>query len=361
VSSTVTFPRAEPDARILIVDDEEPIRRSLVRLLDRAGYRCAAAADAADARRLLANESFDLMLCDVTMPGESGFSLLASAHETHPDLAAIMVTAIDSPHSTEPASRHGAYGYIVKPFDTNVILINVVGALRERAERIAERIRNAQTEPDVGARLAELGDLVTQLAEGDLAGSSSREATVQRVAFLAEWRDSDIADHLHHISTHSARLASLVGLPADQVETLRLACQLHDIGKVGIPDAILLKAKLLTEEERLIMQGHTETGFKMLEGTDSPLLKMASIIALSHHERFDGNGYPHRLAGKAIPLEGRIVAIADVFHALRSKRPYKQAYSEKESLEIFRNRRRAQLDPELLDLFITDLEAGRRS
>jgi putative two-component system response regulator len=275
-------------------------------------------------------------------------------------LAAIMVTAIDSPHSAEPASRHGAYGYIVKPFDTNVILINVVGALRERAERIAKRVRDAQAEPEIEARMAELGELLSQLAAEDLAGSSSREATVQRVALLAEWRDPDIAEHLHYISTHSARLAALVGLSTDQVETLRLACQLHDIGKVGIPDAILLKPKLLTEEERLIMQGHTETGFKMLEGTDAPLLKMASTIALSHHERFDGNGYPHRLAGKAIPLEGRIVAIADVFHALRSKRPYKHAYTEKESLEIFRNRRRAQLDPELLDLFISDLETGQR-
>jgi putative two-component system response regulator len=361
VSSTVTFPRAEPDARILIVDDEEPIRRSLVRLLDRAGYQCAAAADAAEARRLLSNESFDLMLCDVTMPGESGFSLLASAHESHPDLAAIMVTAIDSPHSADPASRHGAYGYIVKPFDTNVILINVVGALRERANRIAERARQANADPDIEVRLGELNNLLRQLVAEDLAGSSSREETIRRIALLAEWRDPDIAEHLRLMSMHSARLASLVGLPADQVETLRLASQLHDIGKVGIPDAIHLKSKLLTEEERLIMQGHTESGFKMLEAIDSPLLAMASTISLSHHERFDGNGYPHRLAGKAIPLEGRIVAVADVFHALRSKRPYKQAYSEKESLEIFRTRRRAQLDPELLDLFISDLEAGQRS
>jgi len=361
MSFTVTFPRAEPDARILIVDDEEPIRRSLVRLLERAGYRCAAAADAADARRLLTSESFDLMLCDVTMPGESGFSLLASAHKAHPDLAAIMVTAIDSPHSADPASRHGAYGYIVKPFDTNVILINVVGALHERAERIAERVRQAHAEPDIEARLSELGDLLSQLAAEDMAGSPSREETIQRIALLAEWRDPDTAEHLQRMSLHSAHLASLAGLPPDQIETLRLACQLHDIGKVGIPDAILLKPKLLTGEERLIMQGHTETGFKMLENHDSPLLAMASTIALSHHERFDGNGYPHQLAGQEIPLESRIVAVADVFHALRSKRPYKQAYSEKEALEIFRNRRRAQLDPELLDLFINDLEVGQRS
>ena len=144
MSSTVTFPRTTPDARILIVDDEEPIRRSLVRLLDRAGYQCATAADAAEARQLLTDESFDLMLCDVTMPGESGFSLLADARVTDPELAVVMVTAIDSPATAEPAARHGVYGYIIKPFDTNVILINVVGALRQRAERIAERSRQAR-------------------------------------------------------------------------------------------------------------------------------------------------------------------------------------------------------------------------
>ena len=127
----------------------------------------------------------------------------------------------------------------------------------------------------------------------------------------------------------------------------------------AFPTPYFLKSRLLTEDERLIMQGHTETGFKMLEGYESPVLRMASSIALSHHERFDGNGYPHRLVGHAIPIEGRIVAVADVFDALRSKRPYKRAYSQKESLEIFRTRRRAQLDPELLDLFINDLETNK--
>ena len=183
-----------------------------------------------------------------------------------------------------------------------------------------------------------------------------------RVAVAAEWRDPDIDRHLQRVSTHAARLAVLAGLPPADVELLRLASQLHDIGKVDIPDAVALKPRLLTEEERLIMQGHTETGFKMLEGSDSPLLRLGSVIALSHHERYDGTGYPHGLVGGAIPLEGRIVAIADVFDALRSRRPYKQAYSKKESLEILRSRRRTQLDPELLDLFITDLETrpGRR-
>jgi putative two-component system response regulator len=360
MSSTVTFPRTGPDAKILIVDDEEPIRRSLVRLLDRVGFDCATAADAAEARQLLTAEEFDLMLCDVTMPGESGFSLLAHAHNEHPELAVIMVTAIDSPSTTEPAARNGAYGCILKPFDTNMILINIVGALNRRAERISQLERNRELDADNSAQIAEVGALLETLAAEDLAQLPTRAETVRRVALAAEWRDPnpETALHLERVRENSARLAALAGLPAHEAEVLGLASQLHDIGKVGIPDSIVMNSRLLTENERLIMQAHTEDGFKMLMGSDSPLLKLGSIIALSHHERFDGNGYPNRLVGSAIPLEGRIVAIADVFDALRSKRAYKRAYSLQESFEILRNRRRAQLDPELLDLFISDLEKG---
>ena len=360
MSSTVTFPRTGPDAKILIVDDEEPIRRSLVRLLDRIGFECATAADAAEARQLLTADQFDLMLCDVTMPGESGFSLLAHAHDAHPELAVIMVTAIDSPSTTEPAARHGAYGCILKPFDTNVILINIVGALNRRAERISEMARHRGVETDNSARIAEVVSLLEILATEDRAQSPARAQTVTRVALAAEWREpnEETALHLERVRENSARLATLVGLPAPEAEVLGWASQLHDIGKVAIPDSIVLNPRLLTEDERLTMQGHTEDGFKMLMGSDSPLLKLGSLIALSHHERFDGNGYPNRLAGTAIPLEARIVAIADVFDALRSKRAYKRAYSLQESFEILRNRRRAQLDPELLDLFINDLEKG---
>jgi putative two-component system response regulator len=360
MSSIVSFPRTGPDARILIVDDEEPIRRSLVRLLDRVGFECETAADAAEARRLLTAEAFDLMLCDVNMPGESGFSLLAHAHHAHPELAVIMVTAVDSPTVTDPEVRDVAYSHIIKPFDTNMILINIVGALKQRSERIGEISRNQSAGADNSERLAEVTALLDQLATEDRGDSSTRAENVRRVALAAEWRDLTLETkrHLERVGVHTARLAKLAGLPPDEVEHLRMASELHDVGKVSVPDSIVFNSRLLTEDERLVMQGHTEAGFTMLMGSDSSLLKLGSIIALTHHERFDGNGYPNRLVGTAIPLEGRIVAIADVFDALCSKRPYKRAYTLKESIEILRNRRRAQLDPELLDLFINDLEGA---
>ena len=301
------------------------------------------------------------MLCDVTMPGESGFTLLAHVNEAHPDIAVIMVTAVDSPYSAEPATTFGTYGYILKPFDTNVILINVVGALLQRTEKLAARNDTSRSASDIASHLAELGDIVHRLHDEDRAQLWSREGTARHAALVAEWRDPEVDSHLHRLSTHAARLAFLAGMPFEAVEDLRIASQLHDIGKVSIPEAILLNTRLLTEEERLIMQGHTENGFKLLEGFESPVCRLGSIVALSHHERFDGNGYPHGLAGDAIPLEGRIVAIADVYDALRNKRPYKRAYSQTESLEILRHRRRAQLDPDLLDLFISDLEKAPKS
>jgi len=271
-----------------------------------------------------------------------------------------MVTAVDSPSTAEPVARHGAYGCILKPFDTNVILINVVGALNRRAERISLLARDRVTDGDNSIQIAEVGALLELLATEDLALSPTRAETVRRVALAAEWRDPnpETARHLDRVRENSTRLATLAGLPAHEAETLGLASQLHDVGKVGIPDSIVLNSRLLTEDERLTMQGHTEDGFRMLMGSDSPLLKLGSLIALSHHERFDGNGYPNHLVGSTIPVEARIVAIADVFDALRSSRAYKRAYSLQESFEILRNRRRAQLDPELLDLFISDLEKG---
>jgi putative two-component system response regulator len=356
MNSLTLAPRTGTDARILIVDDEEPIRRSLHRTLSKEGYECTTAADAAEARRFLDAKTFDLMLCDVTMPGESGFSLLAYTETAHPETAVIMVTAIDNPSAAKPAANHGAYGYIIKPFNMSTILINIAGALSRSAEKHMARALALQLENAVATRSRELEDALRRLAKEDKALTDSQEETVIRLAVAAEWRDPETGQHLERMSQHAARLATLAGMPADWVERLRIASQMHDIGKIGLPDAVLLKPGPLTDDERKIMQQHAEIGFKMLNDSESPLLQLGSIIALTHHERYDGTGYPNGLVGKSIPLEGRIVAIADVYDALRSVRPYKPSFSLEDSLEILRESRGTHLDPELLDIFIADIE-----
>jgi putative two-component system response regulator len=346
---------APPHSRILIVDDEEPIRRALQRLLAREGYDCGTAASAAEARYLLRTESFALMLCDVMMPDESGFSLLAHAHECHPDMAVIMVTAVNDRAAAEPAAQGGAYAYIVKPFDPNMIIINVVGALERSAQHKAGQALRSALENEVVRNSAELADALRLLAVGNRALTDAQEETVVRLALAAEWRDPCTGVHLQRMSSHTARLATLAGLEPDYVEHLRIASQMHDIGKISVPDAVLLKAGPLDDDERAIMQRHAQAGYEMLLGSDSPLLEIGATVALTHHERYDGTGYPRGLVGNAIPLAGRIVAIADVYDALRSERPYKRGFTLEESLDILRLSRGSHLDPELLDLFTEDL------
>jgi putative two-component system response regulator len=350
--------RTGTDSRILVVDDELTIRESLCRLLRGKGYYCEMASDAFEARRLLDAHAFELMLCDVNMPGESGFSLLSHVSVAHPDTAVIMVTAVDSPAAAEPAAQNGAYGYIIKPFDMNSILINVVGALQRRAGTLRQLARQTELELDVGRRGEELADALAHLALEGKALTESHQETLLRLALAAEWRDPVTGDHLNRMSGYSARLANLVGMDSAKIDDFRLASQMHDIGKIGLPDAILLKAGIYTDEERLIMQQHPGIGFKMLSGSDSPLLQLSAVVALNHHERFDGTGYPNGLSGEEIPLVGRIVAVADVYDALRSERPYKVAFSKERSLEIMREGRGSHFDPDLADLFIQEMESA---
>jgi len=350
--------RTGTDSRILVVDDEITIRQSLCRLLRGKGYRCEMAADAFEARHLLETQSFELMLCDVNMPGESGFSLLSHVSVAHPDTAVIMVTAVDSPSAAEPAAQNGAYGYIIKPFDMNSILINVVGALQRRAGTLRQLARQTELELDVGRRSEELADALAHLALEGKALTESHQETLLRLALAAEWRDPITGDHLNRMSGYSVRLARLAHMESALIDDFRLASQMHDIGKIGLPDAILLKEGLYTDEERLIMQQHPGIGFKMLSGSDSALLQLSAVVALTHHERFDGTGYPRGLKAEEIPFEGRIVAIADVYDALRSERPYKKAFSKERSLDLMREGRGSHFDPELADLFIQEMESG---
>ena len=339
---TVTEPPA-----VLVVDDEEPLRRVLVRMLSGAGYRCTSAGSAAEGREVLARQQVDLVLCDVNMPGENGFGLLRTISEDHPEVAVIMVTALADVRAAEPAARYGALGYVLKPFESSEILINVATALTRR-ER--ERAR-------LDERTVALERAVTQLSLSEQTVAALHEETVLRLATVAEWRDPCTGEHLRSMSDLSGALAAAVGLQPQQVDLIRVASLLHDLGKVAVPDSILLKEGPLTVEERAVMQEHSETGAAMLRGSTLEVLQAGSLIALTHHERWDGGGYPRGLARTEIPVEARIVAIADVYDALSSVRPYKPAWPQDRVVATLLAGRGSQFDPELLDLFLSQVVA----
>ena len=342
---TLTTDTTTRTATVLVVDDEEPLRRVLVRVLTAAGYRCATAASAAEGRAVLAAEPVDLVLCDVNMPGENGFGLLRTISEEHPDVAVIMVTALADVRAAEPAARYGALGYVLKPFEASEILINVATALTRR-ER--ERAR-------LDERSTALERAVRQLSLSEQTVAALHEETVLRLATVAEWRDPCTGEHLRSMSDLSGALAKAAGLESQQVEMIRVASLLHDLGKVAVPDSILLKEGPLTLEERALMQEHSETGAAMLRGSSLEVLQTGALIALTHHERWDGGGYPRGLVRTEIPLEARIVAIADVYDALSSVRPYKPAWPQDRVVATLLAGRGSQFDPELLDLFLSQV------
>ncbi len=344
------LPVASP--HILIVDDEEPIRHILGQMLQRHGYSCTLAADAPDARASLELKDFALILCDVNMPGESGLDLIKEILIERPSLAAVMVTGIDSAELANTALDAGASGYVIKPFERNEILICVANALRRRRLEIDNRTHREQLEEIVRTRTAALQQSLEWLEESDKELRHSREETIHRLAIAAEFRDKCTAGHIKRMSQYSAFLAHRYGLDEERCELIRIASPMHDIGKIGTPDHVLRKPGKFTQEEFDVIAQHPEIGYQILNGSDSDLLKTAAIIAWTHHERYDGTGYPRGLAGKDIPLEGRIVAIADTFDALTSKRVYKPAFSIDHAFSIMREHRESHFDPELLDLFL---------
>ena len=297
-----------PSDRILIVDDEDQIRTLLARLLGAQGYDCITAESAAAGRRALKEGPVALVLSDVNMPGESGIDFSSEVLKEYPDTAVIMVTGMDDRRFAQVAIDGGAYGYILKPFKPNELIINVGNALRRRALEIENRGHRERLEQTVLERTAALRDTIAQLEHSDVELRRLREETIRRLSWAAEFRNQETGEHIVRMSLYCALLARLAGLDAGRAEDIRIASPMHDVGKIGIPDRILLKPGRLTEDERTVMEAHTEMGYGILAGSDVELLDLAAMMALTHHERIDGTGYPAGLVGDAIPIEGRICA-----------------------------------------------------
>jgi putative two-component system response regulator len=338
------------DLPLLVVDDDEPLRKSIARQLERRGYTVVMAGNCLEAKTALAEQPFALVLCDIDLPGQSGLSLVEALAVTYPDTAVVMVTGLDDPRVAQVAIDAGAYGYLIKPVEANELVINVSNALRRRTLEVERRVQTEQLECLVGQR-------TTQLRR-------SHEELIQRLMCAADYRDPETATHLQRMSRYSALLARLVGESRERCELIRLAAPMHDIGKIGIPDEILRNPGSFTDADREAMKEHTRMGFEILHGSESPLIQLAAEIAYTHHEWWDGSGYPRGLSGADIPLVGRIVAIGDVFDALCTQRRYKPAMTMDEAIAIMGRERSRHFDPDLLDLFFTataEIEEIKRS
>ena len=337
--------------RILIVDDDPSVDALLDRILSRSGYHCKAVESAERARLELSVEAYALVLCDVQLPGESGIDFLRNL-ET-PDVATLMVSGLDSPRLADEALAIGAYGYITKPFKRSDVTIAVMNALRRRRLELENRAHRDMLEDLVAQRTqaleATLGRL--ELTADEL--RRSRTETIWRLSRAVEFRDEQTGGHIERMSRYCEFLARRCGVDA---ESIRIASPMHDAGKIAVPDAILLKPGRLTPEERREMERHTEIGFHLLSNSESELLELAATIALTHHEWFNGGGYPHRLSGDEIPLPGQIAAIADVFDALTSDRVYRPAFELDRAIEIMHTERGTHFNPLLLDAFLDSID-----
>lgn len=337
--------------RILIVDDDGDVRRVLVHLLSSAGYEPHEASDAEDAISELDRFDFSVMLCDIDMPGISGVDLLDQM-AAYPEMATVMVTGKDDPAVATAALERGAYGYVIKPFEPNEILIGVANALRRLRLEQQSREYQGQLEEMVRERTTELWKAINDLEQAYEELRGSRTETVERLSRAAEFRDDGTARHIQRMSRYCERLALRHGYDAQDAESLRVAAVMHDVGKIAVPDNILLKPGPLTPQERKVIEDHCDIGHRILGGSSSEILELGASIAFTHHERIDGTGYPRGLPGADIPLEGRIAAIADVFDAITSDRVYRKALPLGEAVDIMNAGRGSQFDAELVDEFL---------
>jgi putative two-component system response regulator len=334
---------------VLIVDDEEANRVSYERALTARGYTCSEAATAATARSQLDRSEFRLVLLDIHLGKESGLDLLTHIRTTRPSTAVVMVTGIDDPNLAINAIEMGAYGYMVKPVRASELIINVANALYRRGAETEHRRAMNRLEATVQARTNDLVGALDDLQH-------SQAETILRLAKLVEFRDEETGRHVERMSHYCGLLARKVGMPENESWDMQLASQLHDVGKVSIPDGILFKPGKLAPAEMEVMKGHAVAGYRMLSNSASGVIQIGASIAHSHHERWNGTGYPQQLAGEAIPIEGRIAAVADVFDALTSRRTYRSAFPVGTAIDMMGAQRGEHFDPKILNTFLTSMK-----
>lgn len=338
-------------ATILIVDDDLSICEFLNSALHSFGYLSIKAHTGEEAIQKL-DQQVDLVLLDLNLPILSGYEVLKfiRSSKKFKHLPVIMITGDSDRESRLDAVRFGANDFIGKPIDLVELQVRINSQLNLKLAMDEIKFHKDNLEQLVAERTAGMLSLLREIQSQQEKVHFSYLDTIKTLALSAEFYDKTTAEHIHRMSLYSELIARKLGLPEKDILIISHASALHDIGKIATPHSILTKAGTLSEEEWKIMQQHTIAGYDMLNHSQSEYLQVGSQIALTHHEKWDGSGYPHQLKGNEIPIWGRICALADVFDALTTVRPYKTAMSNEEALKFIQSQRGTHFDPQLVDI-----------
>lgn len=340
--------RDPKSARILIVDDQKPNVILLDRMLRADGFtNVVSTTDPREVEALYRAEPCDLILLDLAMPHLDGFAVMARLSAIQPEvepgsyLPILVLTAQPDRETRLRALKAGAKDFVGKPFDTLEVMTRIRNMLEVRLSHVQLQAQNARLDELVTQRSRELDE--------------ARLEMIRRLGRAAVYRDNETGQHIERMSGYCACIARKLGLPEKDCALIAVAARMHDIGKIGTPDHILLKPGKLDADEWVIMREHTTVGHEILSGSDSPRMQAAATIAHAHHEKWDGSGYPAGLAGEAIPLYGRIASICDVFDALTMERPYKRAWPVKDAAAYIREQSGQHFDPRIVKIFLAAL------
>jgi putative two-component system response regulator len=330
------------ESRILIVDDQAANLRFFTSVLEVAGYQHLRCLE--DSRHVVAEFTGfgpDLVLLDLHMPHVDGFAVmkqLAGLIAADDFLPFLVLTGDDTPATRESALTQGANDFLAKPFSPTEIVLRVKNLLHTRSLHTLLRAEKSSLEQKVRERTEQLEQAQSEI--------------LSRLVIAAEYQDDDLREHPFRVGELAARLAEAMGVPPDQVELVRRAAPLHDVGKIGLPDWVKYKQGALTPEEVNILRSHTSIGAEILGGSQFPVLKLAREIALCHHERWDGCGYPLKLSKDEIPMPARVVSVADTFDAMTNDSLYRRAVPVNEALAEIKRQRGRQFDPAVVDKFL---------
>jgi putative two-component system response regulator len=343
--------------RVLVIDDDDGIRKITQMLVEGLGHDVEAARDGIEGLAKL-HLGVDLVLLDVVMPGLDGFDVCRRIRQDPAgrDVPVIMVTTLETREHRLHAVEAGANDFIAKPVDETELRVRTTSLLKMKAAQDEVKRYQTHLETMCEERTASLRRALEHMAEAQRVAYQAQLETVERLAILAEYKDKVTGRHIQRMSEYSAVIARGLKLPPAEVELILHASRMHDVGKIAVPEAILRKPSELDPQEWKVMRQHSMIGSRILENSSSQILQAGKVIALHHHERWDGAGYPAGLSGSDIPLWGRICAVADVFDAVTSERPYKPAFPNEEALQLLRDGKGKHFDPRVIDVFFESLE-----